>query len=150
MGEKGNGHIQTLHTSYLLLISPNLEQAEKDVAGVEQTNTSALAPSLDTKPPGSELSGMATSDTMGDMSQGSPDQSAPLRCGTHATQNQLPWRYCNFALLADTSPPSILDAWVGLCIFLHLISCLYTIFCGKYSVNTPYLYHLISARHHSL
>ena len=63
-------------------------------------------------------------------SQCSPDKPAPLRCGTHATQNQLPWRYHNFALLADASPPSNLHAWVGLCICLHLMSCLYTIFVG--------------------
>ena len=45
-------------------------------------------------------------------------------------RNQLPWKYWNFALLADTSPPTIWDVWVGLCICLHVISYLYTIFMG--------------------
>ena len=126
----GEGCSQTLHRNYLLPISPNLEQTEKDVpmAGVEHTSTSAPAPSVGSEPTDAELSGMATLDTTGNMSQDSLDQPAPLRHGTHTTQNQLPWRYQNFALLADTSPPSIWDVWVGLCICLHFISCLYTIF----------------------
>ena len=120
------GHSWTLHRNYLLPISPNLEQAEEDVAGVEHTNASALAPAVDSESADSEPSGMATSVTTGNMSQGSLDHPAPLRCGTCATWNQFPWRYWNFALLADTSPPGILDVWVGLCICLYLISCLYT------------------------
>ena len=55
------------------------------MAGVEHARTSAPMPSVDSEPPDSELSGMATPDTMGNTSQGSPDQPAPLRCGTYAT-----------------------------------------------------------------
>ena len=126
----GEGCSQTLPRNYLLPISSNIEQNEKDacMAGAEPTSTSAPAPSVDSEPAVTETSGMATSDTTGNTSQGSPDQSALLRCGIHTTRNQLPCRYQNFGLLADTSPPSIWDAWVGLCIFLHFISCLYTIF----------------------
>ena len=80
------------------------------MAGVEHTSTSTPVPYVDSEPADSEPSGTATSDTTGNMSQGSPDQPAPLRCGTFATQNQLSWRYQNFALLADTSLPGILDA----------------------------------------
>ena len=101
------------------------------MAGVEHMRTSAPKPSVDSEPADSEPSRMTTSDTMGDMSQDSQDHPDPLRCGTCTTWNQLPWRYHNFALLADTSTPGILDAWVGLCICLHLISCLYTIFVGS-------------------
>ena len=129
----GEGCSQTLHRTYLLPISSNLEQNEKDapMTGVELTSTSAPLPPVDSKPADAELSGMATSDTSGNTSQGGPDQPAPFRCGTCTNQNQLPWRYQNFALLADTSLPSIWDAWVGLCICLHFISCLYTIFLGS-------------------
>ena len=129
----GEGCSQTLHRNYLLPISPNLEQAGDDmpVAGIEQMRTSAPMPSIDSEPTEPELSGMAALDMTGNTSQGSQDQPAPLRCGTHATWNQLPWWYHNFALSADISPPSILDAWVRLCICLHMISCLYTIFVGS-------------------
>ena len=128
----GEGCSWTIHRNYLLPISPNLEQAEEDASmeGVEHTHTSCPVPSVDSEPADSELSRMAISDTTGNTSQGSLDQPASLRCDTHAPQNKLPWRYQNVALLADTSPPSILDAWVGLCICLHLISCLYTIYVG--------------------
>ena len=130
---EGEGCRWTQHRNYLLLISPNLEQTEKDapVAGVEHTSTSAPVPSVDSEPADAEPCRMAMSDTTGNTSQGSPDQPAPLRCGMHTTQNQLPWRYWNFALLADTSPPGIWDVWVGLCICLNFISCLYTIFVGS-------------------
>ena len=120
------------------------------MGGVEHTSTSAPVPCVDSKPADSEPSGTATSGTTGNMSQGSLDQPAPLRCGIHATQNQLPWRYWNFTLLADTSPPGILDC-VGWSMFLspfHIMPVHH--FHGKYSVNTLYLYHPISAKHHSL
>ena len=144
------GCSQALHNNYLLPISPNLEQVGDDtpVAVVEHTSTSAPMPPVDREPTDSEQSRMATSHAMDNTCQGSLDQPAPLRHSTHATWYQLPWRYQNFTLLADTSPPGILEIWVGLCICLHLISFLYTIFMGS-SVNKLYLYHHISARHHS-
>ena len=126
----GEGCSWTLHRNYLLPISPNLKQNEKDtpMGGVKHTSTAAPESSVDSEPADAEPSGMATSDTAGNMSQGSQDQPDPLRCGTYTTQNQLPWRYQNFVLLADTSPPGIWNAWVGLCICLPFMSCLYPIF----------------------
>ena len=68
---QGWGEVQPdLHRNYFLLISPNLEQAEEDVAGVEHTNTTAPALSVDIEQAYSEPSGMATSDTTVNMSQG--------------------------------------------------------------------------------
>ena len=127
------GHSWTLHRTYLLPISPNLQQIEKDtpMAGVKHTSTSAPVPSVDSEPDDAEPSGMATSDTTGITSQGSLDQPAPSRGSTCTIQNQLPWRHQNFALLADTIPPNIWDAWVGLYICLDFISCLYIIFVGS-------------------
>ena len=89
----GEGHSQTLHRNYFLLISPNLEQAGDDtpVSGVEQVRTSAPTPSVDSEPADSEPSGMTISDTMGNTSQGSQDQPATLRCGTCTIQSQLEW-----------------------------------------------------------
>ena len=150
----GEGCIWTLHGNYLLPISSNLEQNEKDtpVAGVEHTNTSTPVPTVDSEPADAEPSGTVMSSTAGNMSQGSPDQPAPLRCGTHTTQNWLPWRYWNFGLLADTSLPGIWDAWVGLCICLHFISCLYTVSGGSI-VWTHFTYSilcLLSTTHFSI
>ena len=98
------------------------------MAGVEHTNTSTTVPPVDSPPADAEQSETVTSSTAGNMPQGSLDQPAPLRHGTQTTQNWLPWRYQNFGLLKNTSPSGIWDAWVGLCICLHFISCLYTIF----------------------
>ena len=85
----GEGHSQILHRNYLLPISSNLEQNEKDapMAGVEHANTSAPVPSVGSEPADAEPSGMVMSSTEDNMSQGSPDHSAPLRCGTHTAQN---------------------------------------------------------------
>ena len=123
----------TLHRNYLLPISSNIGQDEKDapVAGVESTNTSTPAPPVDSESADAELSGMVTSSTAGNTPQGSLHQPAPFRCGTQTTQNQLLWRYRNFSLLADTSPSGIWDALVGMCVCLHVKSCLYTIFWGS-------------------
>ena len=58
----GKGHSQTLHMNYLLPISSNIEQVEKDatMAGVENTNTSTPAPPVDSKPADAGLSGTVT------------------------------------------------------------------------------------------
>ena len=110
-----------------------MEQDEKDapVAGVEHTNTSPPVPPVDSEPADAEPSGKITSGTAGNTSQGSPDQPALLRHSTCTTCNWLPWRYQNFGLLADTSLSGIWNAWVCLCICLHFISFLYTIFWGS-------------------
>ena len=134
----GEGHSQTLHRNYLLPISSNLEQNEKDapMAGVKHTNTSTPVQPVDTVPADAELSGTVMSSAAGNTSQDSPDQPASLRCGTHTTWNWLQWKYQNFGLLADTSPLGIWDAWVGLCICLPCYIMSVHHFLGKYSVNT--------------
>ena len=138
----GEGHSWTLHRNYILLISSNLEQDEKDtpVAGVESTNTWTPAPSVNSEPADAGLSGMVTSSAAGNTSQVGPDQPAPLRHGTWTTQIWLPWRYQNFSLLADTSLSGIWDALVSLCVCLHVIFCLYTIFWG----NTGWMHPIYS------
>ena len=91
----GEGCSQTLHRNYVLPISSNTEQNEKDVpmAGVQHTSTSAPVPSVDSEPADEEPSEMVMSDTAGNMSQGGPDQPALLRCSTCTTQNELPWKH---------------------------------------------------------
>ena len=128
----GEGCSQTLHRNYLLPISSNREQDEKNapVAGVESTNTSTPAPPVDGEPADVGPSGMVTSCTAGNTPQGSLINLLHLD-GAHKTQNQLPLRYQNFVLLADTSLSGIWDALVGLCIFFHVIFCLYTICLGS-------------------
>ena len=68
---------------------PTQQPDEKDapMAGVEHTNTSTPVPPVDSEPADTEPSGMVTSSTAGNTSQGNPDQPAPLRHGTHTTQN---------------------------------------------------------------
>ena len=124
------GHSQTLHRNYLLPINSNIEQGKMDkpVAGVGNTTSPTPAPSVDSVPADAGSSGMITPSTACNTPQGSPDQPALLRCSTRTTQNWLPWRYWNFGLLAYTGPTSIWEAWVGLCICLHIVFCLYTTF----------------------
>ena len=43
-------------------------------------------------------------------------------------RNQPPWRYQNFALWQNAILPSTFKIWVGLCICLHIISCLHIMF----------------------
>ena len=56
----GEGYSQTLHRNYLLPISPNLEQTEKDapMTGVEHTSTSDPSPSVGSGPADAEPSRM--------------------------------------------------------------------------------------------
>ena len=105
----GEGHSWTLHRNYLLPISSNMGQDEKDepMAGVENNNTSTPAPPVDSEPADAGLSGTVMPSAAGSTPQGSLDQPAPLRCSVQKTWNQLSWRYQNFSLQADTSPSDI-------------------------------------------
>ena len=85
----GEGHNQTLYRNYLLPISSNIGQDEKDtpIAGVESTKTSTPVPPVDSEPADAGPSGMVTSSTAGNTPQDSPDQYTPLRHGTQTAQN---------------------------------------------------------------
>ena len=93
----GEGHSQTLHRNYLLPINSNMGQAEADGSEerVENNTSPTPVPSADNS------------------TQDSPDQPAPVRCGTQTTRNQLPWRYQNFGLSTDARPTGIQDARVA-------------------------------------
>ena len=71
----GEGHSQTLHRNYLLPISSNIEQDEKDapMAGGENTNTSTPVPPVDSEPADAGPSGIVMLSTAGKTPQGSPD-----------------------------------------------------------------------------
>ena len=58
----GEGHNQTLHRNYLLPISSNIGQDEKDepVAGVENNNASTPVPPVDSEPADAGPSGSQT------------------------------------------------------------------------------------------
>ena len=129
----GEGHSQTLHRNYLLPINSNIEQGKMDkpIAGVGNNTSMTQVPSVDSAPADAGSSGMTLPSTAGGAPHCSPDQPASLRHGTQTTQNWLPWRYQKFGFLADTGPTGIWDAWVGLCICLHIVFCLYTIFWGS-------------------
>ena len=148
----GEGHSWTLHRNYLLPINLNIEQGERDkpMATVGKTTSPTPVPPVDSVPADAGSSGMITPSTAGSTTQGSPDQPASLRHGTRTTQNWLPWRYWNFGLLADTGLTGIWDAWVGLCICLHILFCLYTVFWGGTVKDALYLQHWMSAKHYSL
>ena len=144
----GEGCSWTLHRNYLLPISPNIGQDEKDapMAGVESTNTSTPVPPVDSEPTDAGPSGTVTSSVAGSTPQGSLKQPAPLRCGTRKTQNQL---------LGSTGISVCWQIPVHLgCIgwSMYLSPCLVLSvhhFLAEYSVNTLYLFHHMSAQHHS-
>ena len=91
----GEGCSQTLHRNYLLPINPNLEQSKMDkpVAGVGNDTSPTPAPSVSDAPVGAEPSGTVPPSSAGSTPESSPDQPAPLQCGTWTTRNQLPLRY---------------------------------------------------------
>ena len=97
------------------------------MAGVENNNTSTPTSPVDSESANAGSSGTVTPNAAGNIPQGSLDQPAPLRCGTHKTQNWLLWRYWNFSLQACTWPPDVWDVWAG----LHAISSLYNAFWGS-------------------
>ena len=80
----GKGHNWTLHRNYLLPMNSNVGQDENNapMAGVENTNSSSPAPLVDSQPADAGPSGTVTSSAAGSALQGSPDEPAPLRCGT--------------------------------------------------------------------
>ena len=129
----GEGCSQTLYRNYLLPINSKLEQGETDkpVAGVENTTLPTPAPPVGSAPAEVGSSGMVTPGMADSTPQGSPDEPAPLRSDTRTTRNQLPWRYQNFGLLADTGPTGIWAARVDLCVCLNIVLCLYTVFWGS-------------------
>ena len=146
----GEGCSWTLHRNYLLPISSNIEQDEKDapMAGVESTNTSTPAPPVDSESADAGPSGRVTSSAAGNTSQGSPDQPAPLT-----------WHMKNL----EPTPMKVPEFWfagryqsvwhlqfIGWSVYLspcHILSVHH--FLGKYSVNALYLFHHMSAKHHS-
>ena len=85
----GKGTAEPYIGNYMLPINSNIGQGEMDasVAGVESKNTSTPVPPVDSEPAEAGLPGMATSNTAGNTPQDSLDQPAPLRHGTHKTQN---------------------------------------------------------------
>ena len=71
----GKGHSQTLHRNYLLPISSNLEQGEKDepMVGVGDYTSPPLVPSVGSAPTEAGPSGMVTPTSADNTPQGSPD-----------------------------------------------------------------------------
>ena len=108
----GEGCSQTLHRNYLLPINSNMGQDETDGSEERVKNNTSPTP----------VPSVSSS------TQNSPDQPAPVRHGILTTRNQLPWRYQNFGLLADTGPTSIWDVQVDLCVCLHILVWLYNTF----------------------
>ena len=105
----GEGCSWTLHRNYLLPINSNLEQGKKDEPKVGVGNDTSLppVPSLGYAPAEAGLSRMVIPNLADNTAQGSPDWPAPLRHSTQTTRNQLPWRYWNSGLLANTGPTGI-------------------------------------------
>ena len=108
----GEGQSQTLHRNYLLPINSNLEQGKKNepMVGVGNDTSPTPVPSVHNVPAEARLSGMVMSSSADNTPQGSPDWPPPLRCSSQTTRKQLPWRYPNFGLLANTGPTCIWDA----------------------------------------
>ena len=109
------------------------QQDEKDtlMAGVENMNTSTPVPPVDSEAADTGLSWMVTSSTASNTSQGSLEQPAPLRRSTWNNLELTPMEVPEFWYAGRYSPSGIWDALVGLCICLHVISCMYTVFWGS-------------------
>ena len=106
------GRSQTLHRNYLLPINSNMGQDETDGSVERVKNNTSLIPAP----------------SVSSSTQNSPDQPAPVRRGIWTTRNQLPWRYRNFGLLADTGPTSIRGVQVDLHVCLRILVWLYNTF----------------------
>ena len=53
------------------------------------------------------------------------DTPVPLRQSLRMMRSQPPWRYQNFTLLQNDILSGAFNIWVGLCICLHIISCMH-------------------------
>ena len=129
----GEGHSQTQHRNYLLPISSNIEQDKKDVpmAGVENTSTLTPVPPVDSVPTDAVPSGMVMSSTAGNSPHSSLDQPASLKHGTQTTlTDSHGGTRISVCWQIPVYPASGMH-WFGLCICLHVISCLYTVFWGS-------------------
>ena len=60
---------------------------DKPVAGVGNDTSPTPAPPVSDAPVEAELSGMVTPSSTGSNTESSPDQPAPLQCGTQTTRN---------------------------------------------------------------
>ena len=131
----GKGFSQTLHRNYLLAINSNIEEGEMDKPMVGDGNNISLTqvPSMDNVPAYmQDCLGWLTPSTAGSTPQGSLDQPALLRWWhlnhPESTPMEVPefWfvdRYWNDQHLGCMGWPM----WVC----LHIVFCLYTIFCGS-------------------
>ena len=156
----GEGCSHTLHRNYWLPISNNLEEQEECKNAVEEGGSNEPTPvphEEDAMPvnfmtesqlegipnspsrqhklviPG--LTGLTSPDTMDEGPQANDDTPVPLRWNFRTMRNLPPWRY-----------PGAFNMWVGLCICLHIMSCLYNIFVGIQCKDTLFSHHRF-ARH---
>ena len=75
--------------------------------------------------------GLTRSTSMDHTDKGSKLTPVPLRQSSRMMRNQPPWRYQNFALWHNDIFPGTFNIWVGLCICLHIISCMHIVFMGN-------------------
>ena len=148
----GEGHSQTLHRNYLLLISPKLEQTEKDapMAEIEYTSTSAPVPPVGSKPADAEPSGMAISDTTGSMSLRVVHTNLLHSDGDKCNPEPTSTEVLELCVIGRYQPAQYLGCvcWSVYLSPFDIMSVHHS--CGKYSVSTLHLCHPMSARHHSL
>ena len=105
------------------------------VDGLTETLLESLLNSLPKQhePVDPDSTRLATPDPANDGSQAGQDQPAPLRWSAWMTGNQLPWRYWNFTLQQNNTPPGAFNVWDGVHTCLHLMVDLYNAF-GKSTV----------------
>ena len=150
------GRAQPYPTSkFLLPISHNLEQTEYgnavegdgsneatpvqpkedvllgDCQAKGQLEGITNSPSKQHEPVGPEPTGLTSLDSTNEGLHAKDDVPAPLRQSSRKIRNQLPLRYWNFAAWQNDIFPYTFNMWVGLCICLHIVSYLYTVFLGS-------------------
>ena len=149
----GGGHSHTLHRKYLLPISNNLEKEENSVGGdgsndeltpvshkhdvlpVECLTESCLegipnSPSKQHELYDPGLTRLTSTDPTDGGLKAENDAPVPPRQSSKTKRNQSPWRYQNYVLQQYDILPSAFNTWDGLCIYLHLISCVHMVFVG--------------------
>ena len=147
------GCSHTLHRNYLLPTSNILEQEEcANFVGEDGTcDEATLKPHEDDVLPVKCLTesqpesmpnslskqheqfkhGLTSTDPTDEGLHVDNDTPVPLRQTSSTMRNQFPLRYQNLALQQNNIFFGAFNIWVGLCICLHIMSCVYIIFFGK-------------------
>ena len=121
----GNGHSDT----------PTLMPHKNDALLINyltggQPESMLNLPSEQHKPFNPGWTGLTSMDPTDEGNKDDNDTPVSPRQSSRITRNQPPWRYQNFTLWHNDILPGAFNIWVGLCICLHIISCMCIVIIG--------------------